>query len=124
MVKERAHLDLDDDLDVSSFKPVKKVDKKEIDIKAIEEIAEHSGFVSRKHKSQRRRKPQSPFKNQLNLKCRDNMRELFQDIGERLGVHDHTTFEHALLALIEKNGYSDLLQRYKDITEYSTRNVT
>lgn len=116
MTKERAHLNLDDNLDISGFQPVSKVKKSDIDTKAMEELAEHSGFVSRKHKSQRRKKPQSPFKNQLNLKCRDNMRELFQDIGERLGVHDHTTFEQALLALVEKNGYDDLLKRYKDIT--------
>lgn len=117
MVKERAHLNLDDDLDISEFQPVHKPDHRQTDLKTIEKVAEQSGFVSRKHKSQRRKKPQSPFRNQLNLKCRDDIKELFQDLGERLGVHDHTTFEKALLSLIEKNGYDDLLQRYKEITK-------
>lgn len=121
MGKERAHLSLEDDdfLDVSGFQPVRKVSHSnvDIDIKTIEKVAEKSGFVSRKHKSQRRKKPQSPYRNQLNLKCRDDMKELFQDAGERLGVHDHTTFEQALLSLLEKHGYDDLLQRYKDITK-------
>ncbi len=115
MGKERAHLNLDDDLDVSEFQPLRKTNRDHTDIKTLEKVAEQSGFVSRKHKSQRRKKPQSPYKNQLNLKCRDNMKELFQDLGERLGVHDHTTFEQALLSLIEKHGYEDLLQRYRDI---------
>ena len=115
MTKERAHLNLSDDLDISEFIPVKKEKNREIEIKTLEKVAEQSGFVSRKNKSQRRRKPQSPFKNQLNLKCRDGIKELFQDIGEQLGVHDHTTFEQALLALIEKNDLKDLLQGYKEI---------
>ena len=32
------------------------------------------------------------------------MRELFQEMGARLDVYDHTTFERAVLALIEKEG--------------------
>lgn len=117
MGKERAHLSLDDDLDISEFQPAKKADHNDNDLKELEKVAEHYGFVSRKHKSQRRRKPRSPFRNQLNLKCRDNIKELFQDLGEQMGIHDHTTFELALLALIEKNGSEELLQRYRDITK-------
>lgn len=113
--KERTHINLDDDFDISEFQPVKKEANKEIEKKTIEKVAEQHGFVSRKNRSQKRRKPQSPFKNQLNLKCRDNIKELFQDLGEQLGVHDHTTFEQALLALIEKNDFDELLQRYKNI---------
>jgi len=118
MAKERAPLNLNEDLDVSEFKPIQKTDNKnETEIKKIEQVAKQSGFVTRANKSQRRRKPQSPYKNQLNLKCRENIKELFQDIGAQLGVHDHTTFELALLALIKENKYNDLLQRYKEITE-------
>ena len=117
MTKQRAHLNLNDDLDISEFIPVKKERNRETEIKTLEKVAEQSGFVSRKNKSQRRRRPQSPFKNQLNLKCRDGIKELFQDIGEELGIHDHTTFEQALLALIEKKGLDDLLQGYKEITK-------
>ena len=116
MTKERAHLNLSDDLDISEFLPVKKERNKDTEIKTIEKVAEQSGFVSRKNKIQRRRKPQKKIKNQLNLKCRDGIKELFQDIGAQLDVHDHTTFEQALLALIEKNSLNDLLQRYKEIT--------
>lgn len=117
MAKERAHLDLSEDLDISEFLPVKKERTKETEIETLERVAEQSGFVSRKHKSQRRRKPQSPFKNQLNLKCRDEIKELFQDIGGQLGIHDHTTFEQALLALIEKYEFNELLERYKEIVK-------
>lgn len=37
--------------------------------------------------------------------------------GERLGVPRPYNFEQALLALIEKNGLNDLLQRYKEIAK-------
>lgn len=119
MAKERAHLNLSDDLDVSEFLPLKKEKTQEIETKTLEKIAEQSGFVSRKHKSQRRRKPQSPYKTQLNVKCREEMKELFQDIGNELEFHDRTTFEQALLAIIEKYELSELLKRYKEIVKES-----
>lgn len=115
MAKERAHLDLSDDLDVSEFLPLKKERTQEIETKTLEKVAEQSGFVSRKHKSQRRRRPQSPYKTQLNVKCREEMKDLFQDIGNELDFHDRTTFEQALLALIEKYELSELLKRYREI---------
>ncbi len=117
MGKERAHLNLDDDFDVSEFHPIKKEEHEEIDKKAIEKVAEESGFISRVNKTRRRKIPQSPFKNQFNLKCRDKMKELFQDIGEYSNTRDHTTFERAILALLEKEGTPDLLQQYRDITK-------
>ncbi len=117
MGKERAHLNLDDDFDVSEFHPTKKKENEEVDKKTIERVAEKSGFISRVNKARRRKIPQSPFKNKLNLKCRDNMKELFQDIGEYLNTRDHTTFEHAILALLEKEGTPNLLQQYRDITK-------
>jgi hypothetical protein len=117
MGKERAHLSFDDDFDVSEFQPAKKEGQGEVDKKTIEKVAEESGFISRVNKTRRRKRPQSPFKNQLNLKCRDNKQELFQDIGDYLDVRDHTTFERAILALLEKEGATDLLQKYRDITK-------
>lgn len=117
MAKERAHIDLSDDLDVSEFLPLKREKAQEVETKTLEKVAEQSGFVSRKHKSQRRRKPQSPYKTQLNVKCREEMKELFQDIGNELDFHDRTTFEQALLAIIEKYELRELLKRYKEIVE-------
>ena len=43
------------------------------------------------------------------------MRELFQDMSEYLTVYDHTTFERAILALIEKEGTVEQLKIYNDI---------
>lgn len=117
MGKERAHLDLEDDFDISEFRPAKKKEQGEVDKKTIEKVAEESGFISRVNKTRRRKRQQSPFKNQLNLKCRDNMQELFQDIGAYLDLRDHTTFERAILALLEKEGTNDLLQQYRNITK-------
>ena len=45
------------------------------------------------------------------------MKELFQDIGDYLDLRDHTTFERAILALLEKEGATDLLQKYRNITK-------
>ncbi len=115
MPKERAHLDLSEDLDLSDFAPVKKEKQRDIDLKVLEKVAEESGFVSRKNKNQRRRKPQSPYTNQLNVKCRVGIKELFQDIGAELAIHDHTAFEEALVALMEKYKFEELLDRYNEI---------
>ncbi len=117
MGKERAHLNLEDDFDVSEFQPIKKEGQGATDKNTIKKVAEESGFPSRENKVRRRIRQQSPFKNQLNLKCRDNMKELFQDIGAYLDVRDHTTFERAVLALLEKEGATDLLQKYRNITK-------
>lgn len=45
------------------------------------------------------------------------MRELFQNLSEHLDVYDHTTFERAILALIEKEGTEEHLSMYKDIVK-------
>lgn len=50
-------------------------------------------------------------------KCRPQMRELFQNLSEHLDVYDHTTFERAILALIEKEGTEEHLSMYKDIVK-------
>lgn len=117
MGKEHAHLSLDDDFDISEFQPHKKEEQGKIDKNTIKKVAEESGFPSHENKPRRRIRQQSSFKNQLNLKCRDNMKELFQDIGNYLDVRDHTTFERAILALLEKEGATELLQKYRNITK-------
>lgn len=115
MVKERSGLHLNDDLDLTGFAPkTQPRHRSEGEKQAITQAAEESGFTSREPRI-RRRKPTSPYKIQLNLKVRNGMKELFQDMGARLYVHDHTIFERALLALIEKEGQGDLLQRYREV---------
>ncbi|MEP6606069.1 MAG: hypothetical protein ABJA60_08120 [Nitrosospira sp.] len=117
MGKERAGLNLNEDIDLTAFAPkIRPRPKSEEENHAIKQAAEQSGFTSREPKM-RRRKPSSPYKIQLNLKVRDGIKELFQDVGERLNVHDKTAFEKALLALIEKEQQTDLLQRYSDIVK-------
>ena len=115
MNKERAGLNLSEDLDLTDFVPKKQPRRdSEEEKRAIKQAAEQSGFSSREPRM-RRRKPMSPYKIQFNLKVRDGIKELFQDMGERLQVHDRTLFERAFLALIEKEGQNDLLQRYRDL---------
>lgn len=116
MSKERASLNLDDDLDLSGFAPKQQKNAERLDPKTLETIAEQSGFVSRASK-RRRKRQRSPYQAQLNLKCREGVKTLFQELGDRLEVHDHTTFEQALLALIEKQGYSDLEAQFRELTK-------
>jgi hypothetical protein len=117
MSKERASLNLtDDDLDLSGFAPRREKKRERSDPKTIETIAEQSGFISREGK-RRRKRQRSPYQTQLNLKCREGIKTLFQELSDRLDVHDHTTFEQALLALIEKQGYSDLEARFRELTK-------
>lgn len=117
MSKERAHLNLDDDLDLSGFWPKPKGrGGQKPDMKTVQAIAEQSGFPSREPR-RRRKRQRSPYQAQLNLKFREDIKLLFQTLGDRMDVHDHTTFELALLALLEKHGYSDLIEHYNDITK-------
>jgi hypothetical protein len=116
MPKERASLNLtDDDLDLSGFAPRGERKRERPDPKTIEIVAEQSGFISREGK-RRRKRQRSPYQAQLNLKCREGIKTLFQELGDCLDVHDHTTFEQALLALIEKQGFSDLEARFRELT--------
>ena len=93
--------------------------KPDVDPKTVQEIAALSGFLSRGGRAQvpRRRRKKTPYTTQLGLKVRPEMRVLFQDMGEHLAVYDHTVFERALLALIEKEGTTEQLKIYKDIVE-------
>jgi len=117
MSKERAHLNLDDDLDLSGFEPKPKGrGGQKPDMKTVQAVAEQSGFPSREPR-RRRKRQRSPYQEQLNLKCREDIKLLFQTLGDRMDVHDYTTFELALLALLEKQGYSDLIGHYQDITK-------
>lgn len=117
MAKERAHLNLDDDLDLSGFEPKPKgMGGRPTDMKAVKAVAEQSGFPSRDPR-RRRKRQRSPYQAQLNLKCREDVKSLFQTLSDRMDMYDHTTFELALLALLEKQGYSDLIEQYKDITK-------
>jgi len=116
MSKERASLNLDDELDLSGFAPKQERRRERPDPKTLETIAEQAGFISREAK-RRRKRQRSPYQVQLNLKCREGIKTLFQELGDRLDVHDHTTFEQALLALVEKEGYSDLEAQFRELTK-------
>jgi len=70
------------------------------------------GFVSREPKKRRR---VSPYTAQFGGKCREGMKPLFQDIGERMDCYDTETLELAILALIEKEGLSDLKTKYAEL---------
>lgn len=116
MAKKRASLDLDSSVGIEEVIEGYQ-EKSTPDFATIKEVAEQSGFVSRQPQKNRRRRKKSPFTDQLGIKVRPEMKALFQDIGERLSVYDHTTFECALLALLEKEGIKDLLKQYKEITK-------
>lgn len=116
MSKERAPLNLDDELDLSGFEPKQKNQRTKTEQRTIEAVAKKSGFISRQPKKRHRRRV-SPYTDQLGVKVRQGMKELFQAVGERMEVYDHTTFERALLALIEQEGYSDLKKQFTEITK-------
>ncbi|MEJ1295897.1 MAG: hypothetical protein RPU64_09090 [Candidatus Sedimenticola sp. (ex Thyasira tokunagai)] len=82
--------------------------------KAILKAGEQTGFVSREPKKRRR---VSPYQAQFGGKCRDGMKPLFQEVAERLDIHDTKALELAIKALIEKHGYDDLLAKYEELTK-------
>lgn len=81
---------------------------------ALEREGAKHGFVSRQPviRPGRRR---SPYTDQCNLKMRPGMRDVFQELSARMGFFDQETLEIALLALIEKEGFTDLEKAYNSI---------
>ncbi len=111
-------MNLEEDLDLTIFTPKQAKEANDpADKKILEGVAEETGFTSREPKGRRRRRKRSPYQVQVNVKCRTDMKPLFQELGDRLNIHDHTTFERSLLALMEKEGFDDLIEQYKEATE-------
>ncbi len=84
--------------------------------KKMEKEGEKLGFISR----QSRRRPvkkRSPYTVQSNLKTRVGMKELLQNISDRLEIYDQETLELALLALIEKERLNDFLKQYNELVK-------
>ena len=116
--------DENDDLDLSAFgvdndKETPRVAQTEPTASEVRSISEAAGFPSRsaEAKSPRRRKRVlSPYKDQVGIKCRPGMKELFQDIGDELGTLDYTTFERALQALLRELDDHDLQSRFRRLT--------
>lgn len=117
MGDKRAHLSFDDDeqIDLEELTGAQQRPKSsKEDIKRIDKVSEKAGFVSREPKKRRR---VSPYSAQFGGKCREGMKELFQEIGERMGVYDTQTLESAIFALIEKQGFDDLKEKYNKLIE-------
>ena len=112
MAKEREALNLDDTIDLEELtqkRPLPKLDKAE-----IKEIATQTGFISRQPRKKRSR---TKYTAQLNIKVREGIKPLFQEIGAHLETFDNETFELALLALIEKEGTKEYLALFKELTK-------
>lgn len=121
MSKQRARLALDDldnndssQVDISSLLNNTQNLPRSFDNNLVEKVAEKSGFVSRQPR--KRRRLESPYQYQCNLKTREGIKEIFQEIGMRKQIFDHSTFEKAVLALLEKEGMDDLISQFKRIT--------
>ena len=120
MTKQRARLDLDEEEGGINLEELlesgpsrKKVPPTEI----VQQVARDSGFVSREAPPPRRRRKRSPYTAQIGIKARPAMRTLFQDLSAHLDVYDHTTFEQALLALIEKRGTGEHKKTFYSIVK-------
>jgi hypothetical protein len=103
-------------LDIEKLTEIGSKNKSTVDPNNVEETARSAGFTSREP-TRRKTKKRSPYTVQINLRARDGMKEIFQELGDRLNTYDQETFELALLSLIEKNGFSDTENRYKEITK-------
>lgn len=80
----------------------------------VELEAEALGFVRRQPKKRRR---MSPYTAQFGGKCRPGMKEIFQEIGERLDLYDTQTLERAILALLEKEELDDLVGQFEKLVK-------
>lgn len=115
--KERTSLNLEDakpiDLEELAGAPQRPAPTAE-QTKAILKAGEATGFVSRQPTKRRK---VSPYTCQFGGKCREGMKPLFQDVGEKLGFYDTQTLEYAILALIRQEGLTDLLAKYERLTK-------
>jgi hypothetical protein len=110
MAKEREALNLDNTIDLEELtqkRPLPKLGKAE-----IKEIATQTGFISRQPRKKRSR---TKYTAQLNIKVREGIKPLFQEIGAHLETFDNETFELALLALIEKEETKEYLALFKEL---------
>jgi hypothetical protein len=128
MVKQRASLDLDLDDDILSIASQPSI-KPKMNSEQIKEIAHQSGFFSRQPQKSspapqqspennftpRRRRNISPYHAQLGIKVRPEIKEIFHTISDLMGIHDCSTFELAILALLEKNNQKKLIEKYNKI---------
>lgn len=118
--RKRASLGLDDEkeqIDLEELTGVThRVPPTDAQQQQFMEAGAARGFVSREP-PQRRRRRRSPYTAQFGGKCREGMKSLFQDVAERLDLRDTQALEEAILALIEKEGFDDLKQRYEDLVE-------
>ncbi len=117
MGNQRAGLNIEDPIDIVELVKTNKTNNMLSQQEKLKQIAELEGFTSRQPQKRKIRRKKSPFTSQIGIKVRPEVRDLFQDIGGYLNVYDHTTFEKAILALLEKEGASELLRKYKLITE-------
>lgn len=117
MSDKRLSLDLsdldDDDLSAFSFKSdqpkISKTETQESLKKQLATAGADLGFVSRQVRK-------SPYTAQFGGRCRPGMKELFKKIGDELDVKDVVLIEQAILALLEKNKISDLLDEFYHLT--------
>ncbi len=96
MSNDRASLGLDEEqidleeLITKGHQPHKLTQEQQ---KIMQRGGEKLGFVSRQPKKRRR---VSPYTAQFGGKCREDMKTLFQDIGEHMGCYDTVTLEKAI----------------------------
>ncbi|MFA5924366.1 MAG: hypothetical protein WC856_24255 [Methylococcaceae bacterium] len=113
MAKEREALNLDDTIDLEELTQKRPLPK-HIGKAEIKEIATQTGFISRQPRKKRSR---TKYTAQLNIKVREGIKPLFQEIGAHLETFDNETFELALLALIEKEGTKEYLALFKELAK-------
>jgi len=115
MNNKRASFNLDEVIDIALVESVSR-NSEFINYKDLEKAASESGFVKRLPQKRKNRRKRSPYTEQLGIKIRPLIKEIFQEIGEKLSIYDHTTFELAILALIEKEDDQELIKKYKTAT--------
>lgn len=115
MNNKRASFNLDEEIDISLVETVSR-NSEIINYKDLEKVASASGFVKRLPQKRKNRRKRSPYTEQLGIKIRPLIKEIFQEIGEKLSIYDHTTFELAIFALIEKENDQELIKKYKTAT--------
>lgn len=118
--------DEQDDINLDDF--TNNTVNKTVDKDAIRAAAEKHGFGGGKtapkeevsaEKRSRRRRAASPYTVQVGARARPEIKEIFQEVNDLLGIYDNASFEQAVLAFCEKNSekfdLSDQINRINSI---------
>jgi len=91
------------------------VNKKSVDVGLIEKVAKNHGFTSREPSL--KSKVENPYTTPMGFRAREQMKELIDDICYFKKLKKQILFEQAILAFLEQEEMTNLIEKYRAIVD-------